>query len=305
MRGADAGGTGGSESDMTLAIAGLLGGLAVTGALLLRRWNVSLLGPLFRYEMVRSSRHVRLFSLRCAYASALLLVFYFVYASWFGWDGRGRIRPDSYEEGLREFGINDMAQFAGEIASTFLWVQLAAALVLTPILAAGAITEERGRRTLDFLLLTHLHDREIVLGKLLARLSHVALILVTGLPLLGIVQLLGGVDPNLVLAAFAGTLAIMFSVGSMAVFNSVRSYNTIQAIVGTYFTIGGYLYVSSCCMLPIPQLGWLSWFGDGNPFTVMAREFGNAGRLVPALGLLESTLRFVALHVFFGSFFCW
>jgi ABC-type transport system involved in multi-copper enzyme maturation permease subunit len=286
------------DSSMTPVILALIGIALVIGALLLRRWKVSLLGPVFRFEMLRSSRHVRAFSLRCAYALILLLILYLVYASWFGWDGRSR------NDVTRVFGSNGMARFAGEFASTFLWVQLAAALVLTPILTAGAITEERGRRTFDCLLLTHLHDREIVLGKLLARLSHVALILVAGLPLLGAVQLLGGVDPNLVLAAFAGTLAMMFSIGSVAVFNSVRSFNTIQAIVGTYFATGGYLYMSLCSMAPIPWLRWLSLIGDGNPFVVMAREFGNAGRSVAPLGLLESTLRFVVFHAFAGTFFC-
>src|SRR5262249_37907657 len=126
-----------------------------------------------------------------------------------------------------------------------------------------------------------------------------------GLPLLGAVQLLGGVDPNLVLAAFAGTLAMMFSIGSVAVFYSVRSHNTIQAIVETYSTSGSYLFISFCCMAPIPWLGWLGWFGDGNPFLVIAREYGNAGRSIPPLGLLESTLRFLAFHAFIGAFFCW
>jgi len=277
----------------------LIAPLAVIGALLLRRWKISLLGPVFRFEMLRSSRHVRAFSLRCAYAVILLLILYLVYASWFGWDGRSRSQV------TRVYGSNGMARFAGEFASTFLWVQLAAALVLTPILTAGAITEERGRRTFDFLLLTHLHDREIVLGKLLARLSHVALILVAGLPLLGAVQLLGGVDPNLVLAAFAGTLAMMFSVGSIAVFNSVRSHNTIEAIVETYSMTGFYLIISLGCMGPVQPIPFLGWFSDGNPFAVIAREFGNPGRFVPALGLFESTLRFVAFHGFVGALFCW
>jgi ABC-type transport system involved in multi-copper enzyme maturation permease subunit len=287
------------KSDVTPIILALIGILTVIGALLLRRWKISLLGPVFRLEMLRSSRHVRAFSLRCAYALILLLILYLVYASWFGWDGRSRSRV------TRVFGINGMARFAGEFASTFLWVQLAAALVLTPILTAGAITEERGRRTFDFLLLTHLHDREIVLGKLLARLSHVALILVAGLPLLGAVQLLGGVDPNLVLVAFAGTLAMMFSVGSIAVLSSVQSHNTIQAIVETYSVTGGYLMTSMCCLAPIPWLGWLRWFGDGNPVLVIAREYGNVGRSIPPLGLLESALRFLAFHALIGAFFCW
>src|SRR5262249_23184183 len=154
---------------------------------------------------------------------------------------------------------------------TCLWVQLAAAVVLTPILTAGAITEERGRRTLDFVLLTHLKDREIIVGKLAARLAQVALILLTGMPVLGLVQLLGGVDPNIVLAAFAATLLMMVSIGSVAMYNSVRAYNTPAAIVATYFLCITYTIVSLGCLGFVAGTGfrWLDWIADGNPIAVM------------------------------------
>jgi ABC-type transport system involved in multi-copper enzyme maturation permease subunit len=193
-----------------------------------------------------------------------------------------------------------MAEFGREFAYACLWMQLLGAFLLTPILTAGAITEERGRRTLDFLLLTHLHDREIVVGKLVARVAHVALIILTGLPLLGLVQLFGGVDPNLVLAAFVGTLMLMISVGSVSLYCSVRAYNTPQAIMQTYFFCFCYFAASMVC-LAIPGVGWLS---DGNPLAVAIRQSGNAGAYVTPHGLPEALLRFVGYHLAFTILFC-
>jgi ABC-type transport system involved in multi-copper enzyme maturation permease subunit len=258
--------------------------------------------------MLRSSRQMRCFSLRCVYGVALLVILYLVFASWFGWDGRERFqRSRSYRSNEPPgFSINDMAEFGRTFAYACLWVQLAAAVVLTPVLTAGAITEERGRRTLDFVLLTHLKDREIIVGKLAARLAHVALILLTGMPVLGLVQLLGGVDPDLVLAAFAATLLMMVSIGSVAMYNSVRAYNTPQAIMATYSLCITYIIVSIGCLGFVAGTGfrWLDWIADGNPIAVMIREYGGAVRGVPRVGLLESMLRFAAFHCFAAILFC-
>jgi ABC-type transport system involved in multi-copper enzyme maturation permease subunit len=276
------------------------------GVSVLNPRNITLLGPLFRYEMLRSSRQMRCFSLRCVYGVALLVILYLVFASWFGWDGNDPRRSASSRGRVGGFSINDMAEFGRTFAYACLWVQLAAAVVLTPILTAGAITEERGRRTLDFVLLTHLKDREIIVGKLAARLAHVALILLTGMPVLGLVQLLGGVDPDLVLAAFAATFLMMVSIGSVAMYNSVQAYNTTQAIVATYGLCITYFAASLACLGCAAGTGfqWLGGFADGNPLAVVVREYGSNPRIVTPVGLLESMLRFTAFHCFAAILFC-
>ena len=43
----------------------------------------SLFGPVLFYELVRTGRRGRYIAARIAYASTLLIVLYFVYASWF------------------------------------------------------------------------------------------------------------------------------------------------------------------------------------------------------------------------------
>jgi ABC-type transport system involved in multi-copper enzyme maturation permease subunit len=78
-----------------------------------------------------------------------------------------------------------------------------ALVLLIPAFVAGAISEERQRKTLDLMFTTHLLDREIILDKLGSRVGYLLLFAMTGLPILSILQFLGGIDPNLVFASFA------------------------------------------------------------------------------------------------------
>ena len=101
-------------------------------------------------------------------------------------------------------------------------VHLAVAL-LTPAYVAGAIADEKDRKTLEFLLATDLRSREIVLSKLASRLANLTLFVLTGLPILSLIQFLGGVDPNLVLAGFAVTALTMAGLGGLSILNSTTS----------------------------------------------------------------------------------
>src|SRR5439155_2467559 len=76
---------------------------------------------------------------------------------------------------------------------------------------------ERSQNTLVFLLTTHLTNREIVLGKLVTRLLQVGLLVLTGLPVLGLLHLFGGVDQLLLLAAFVGVGVTALSLGGLGV----------------------------------------------------------------------------------------
>jgi ABC-type transport system involved in multi-copper enzyme maturation permease subunit len=242
--------------------------------------------------------------MRSFYVGALLLSLYLVYASWFGWDGHTvRIRATADGAGEEGYGpgIHEMAQFANSMATTFLWVQFLAVFLLTPILTAGAISEERGRRTLDFLLVTHLHDSEIVVGKLAARLSHMVLILASGLPLLGILQLLGGVDANLVLAAFVCTLAFLIGLGSLAVFASASAPNTRQAVARTYYLCLCYCLGSMFCL---PFGSWLDWVADGNPVVFLTRELGDMRPAAQPRGLPVAVVHFTVFHAVAAFLLC-
>src|SRR5262249_58242318 len=51
--------------------------------LVLRRFWIGLFGPVFSFDLVRTSRRSPIFSLRCLYAGAILVILYLFYSSWF------------------------------------------------------------------------------------------------------------------------------------------------------------------------------------------------------------------------------
>ncbi len=65
---------------------------------------------------------------------------------------------------------------------------------IVPGLTAGAISGERERQTMVALQLTLLRPRSIVLGKLLASLAFVVLLIIASLPLVTVPFLVGGVS---------------------------------------------------------------------------------------------------------------
>lgn len=266
--------------------------LLVTLALLARSVGPRLLGPVFLFDLIRTSRQTRYFVVRGGYVCTLLIALLMLYASWFGLDS-----PAGFLTGAN-IATEQMPRFAASFFTTFLSVQMGAVLLLTPVYAAGAIAEEKELRTLELLLTSDLHGREIVLGKLVSRLANLALVVLAGLPILGLVQFLGGVDPNLVLAGFAATGMTMVSVASLSMVNSIYVNKTRDAILLTYLESVGYLVVSGLCC------GWLAagpppltWPSAGNFFVAMYRL--SEGASTNALGnvLPLVLLEYVGFHL--------
>lgn len=224
--------------------------------LLVYRGGGRFLGPLFFYDLVRTSRHGRHIFLRCVYALVLLFVLFSIYTNRFA----GRARPFDLFSTV-SLRASELPEFAASFFSGFLIAQMAAVFLLTPAYTAGAIADERERRTFDFLLTTHLTDREIVLGMLASRMSHLVLLLLAGLPVLGIMQVMGGVDPGLVAAGFAATAATLFSVGSLSILISVLTRRPLAAMFRTYIWIAMFLTVGAC----VPPLNF------GHPILAVER----------------------------------
>lgn len=200
-------------------------------AFLWRRVLYLLVGPVFLYDLVRTTRHGRGIAHRSLFATILLLALYLVHVSWF---------PDvdvahSFER--VSLGVRDAPRFAEHFFLTFFWVQYLAVLLLTPAYAAGAIAGEKERRTLVFYLSTDLRDHEIVLGMLAARLANILLFLLTGLPILGILQVMGGVDPNKVFLSYAILFLTVLSAGSISIRVSVTCLSSTEAIITSYLWI--------------------------------------------------------------------
>jgi len=259
----------------------------------LHRFWTWLVGPVFFYDLLCSTRRARCFALRVGYALFLLGVLLLVYLQWFG---TGR---DSFLQVLtgQRVEVKLLPVFSSSFFCTFMFVQLALVVLLTPFTAAAAIAEEKERQTFDHLLVTELHDHELVYGKLASRLTGLGLLVLTGLPLLSFLQFLGGIDPNLVLAGFAATLVTMLSVGSLSLVNSARSQTVRGAVFATYLQMAAYLVPTSCCIdLAWPSTNPLILFGMGNPLVILARVMGAAAN---ALAFERALVGILAWYVLF------
>jgi ABC-type transport system involved in multi-copper enzyme maturation permease subunit len=223
-------------------------GLALIGflgiAALVRNRDAQLLGPLFYYDLIRLARRGRIILPRCAYGLLLLVGLFLAYHGRFGNPG-----PVSPAPGV-QIDPRQMARFAEHYFLVVLILQAAAVLVLTPAYLAGAIAEEKEQQTLELLFTTQLRNREIILGKLFARLTHLAGILLTGLPILSLVQFWGGVDPVLLLASFLVTALTLLSIGSLSILCSVTCRRVVTALGSAYTLVIG-LSVGCLCVLPV------------------------------------------------------
>jgi ABC-type transport system involved in multi-copper enzyme maturation permease subunit len=214
---------------------------AVLAALLLtRRWWSHAVGPLLPFEIVRLARQRRAMVLRCVYILGLLAVLYAVF-------------PASAQLSLAKGEHpGELNHFAAKFSQVFLFAQAVLILFITPIYLAGAITEEKEKRTLDFLLLGQLTGREIVLGKLGARLAILLSILLAGIPVLALTQLWGGVDIVRIGVGTAATGLSAWSLGGISIACSVFCRRTVAAVASAYL-IGVWMQI--CCLcFPISHL---------------------------------------------------
>ncbi len=217
-----------------------------------------LLGPVFVAEFVRASRRGRHAALRVAYAVGLFLFLLALHRN--------------YTEltGLAYLGAGGMARFAETFCYTFLSAQFLAVAALTPAYVAGAVAEEKDRKTLEFLLATEVRNREIVFGKLAARLLSLGLLVLTGLPILSLTQLWGGVDLGVLAAFFAATGLTALSLAGLSLLASVHARNAREAIVLAYLAIAGYLGLTAVLQLvvSVPTTADYALTGGLEPLTV-------------------------------------
>src|SRR6266487_1090146 len=136
-------------------------------AFLFRHGWIRLFGPVLFYDLVRTGRRTRNIFLRCVYALALLFILYTVYLEFANTIQVLQSRSAYFDFGQQnQMLAKEMAKFAESFFIMFMEVQFVGIFLLTPAFAAGAIAEEKDRRTLEYLLATDLDNREIVLGKL-------------------------------------------------------------------------------------------------------------------------------------------
>ena len=182
------------------------------------------LGPVLRYELLTTSRRPRYFWMRVLYG---LLLLFFLYQ-----------QEQSYQISLMSYQISQtqtsLRFLAESIFAAVAGTQLTALMFFTPAMVAGVIADEAKRKTLYDLLSSGLSSTSIVLGKLSARLVHLFVLIAVGVPVMAFVELLGGLDPTMVLYVYIGTITTIFAVGGLSILVSVVARSPREAIVASY-----------------------------------------------------------------------
>jgi ABC-type transport system involved in multi-copper enzyme maturation permease subunit len=123
----------------------------------------------------------------------------------------------------------------------FAFLQFAIIVLLVPLLAAGAVVEERNERSLQLLILTDLNPWQIAVGKFLARFGIVSLILLSVVPVLSLVALLGGVEPLDAMRIFTLTLSVAALFLGLSLLLSSLASTTVGAATAAYTLLVAYL----------------------------------------------------------------
>ena len=227
------------------------------GILWQRGWY-SLFGPMLFYDLVRTTRRSRftLYRLYC-YCVLILLVLFIV-----AWFTRTRYEVPT---------TRDTVSLASNFFYTFMSMQFLAAVMLTPAYTAGAIAGEKERQTIEYLLVTDLRNREIVLSRWTLRLANLLLMVATGLPVMSFVEFGGGVAPELVLVGFAATAITMASLASLSILCSVYARKSRTAILYTYLIVAVYLMLAwGCRLLYATKVATFAWQVAGIQFSVVS-----------------------------------
>src|SRR3954471_10656765 len=133
--------------------------------------------------------------------------------------------------------VGDLAWFGAAAFQILAPLQLAVAMPFSALLVASAVAIEKDRKTLDLLLLTSLSNSELVLGKLLAGMLSVIVMVVATLPLLMIIALLGGISGEQILRVQAVTLASALVAGSLGSMIALWREKTFQALAMTLLVL--------------------------------------------------------------------
>jgi ABC-type transport system involved in multi-copper enzyme maturation permease subunit len=182
-----------------------------------------LFGPIFAKELMEMARRARYYFTRMLYGGVLLFVLFVIFQT---------------EQSLRSFAgvpVRPMSQMAEDFFLAVLWVQYCAVLFFVPLFLSGVIAGEREQKTLELLFTTSLSNREIVFGKLGSRIVAVIVLVLTGVPVIAITMLFGGVNPTVLWQSMLATLVTILFVGALSIYFSATTRTPLGALVRTYW----------------------------------------------------------------------
>jgi len=181
-------------------------------------------------ELRSRFRGRRAFIIITVYLGVLALIAYGVYAV---------VAPQAQMQA--QFGGGGFANASATIGQAiFLLLSIFQLLLvgfIAPAFTAGAISLEREKQTLDLLVTTPMRPGGIIVGKLLAALAFVGLMIVAAIPISGLVLMYGGASIDDIVRQQVVLLVTAVGLGAIGLFWSALIKRTQAATVLTYVTV--------------------------------------------------------------------
>ena len=208
----------------------------------------------------------------------------------------GGVMQEAMEQMLQgmQGGVPSNVDVPGVVLRAFLGVQGSIILFLSPLLAMGVYSEERKRGTMELLLTSPITEGQIVLGKFLASLSLLVLMLLP--TILSVVFMFAHSDPappwRLIAGGYLGIVLLGASLLAIGSFLSSLTENQI---------------VSGVLILGISLLFWVMdiFAGQGTGGLSQALQYLSMSQHYDpfARGVIDTTsLVFFASWIFLGIF---
>jgi ABC-type transport system involved in multi-copper enzyme maturation permease subunit len=249
------------------------------------------LNPVLARELKQRMRGRHVWIVLSLYLVILAVILRWVY------EAASRDQLDQFDGGVN---LLTSAAAGRAIFQWLLFFMLLLVCFIVPGLTAGAISGERERQTLIALQLTLLRPRSIVVGKLLASLAFVVLLIVASLPLLTVPFLVGGVSLSEVVKGLVMVLTTAVTLACLTLACSALLRRTQAATVVAYgLTLGlvlGTLMVYGAQQVPRQGVGPrpAPWILALNPFAATAdvvQGRSDSGGFASPFGPMRDLLR--------------
>lgn len=220
------------------------------------------LGPVFKYEWVGTSRRWQYYAGRCVFIGLLLSAFTLV------WIAEHDSNPN--------LNLRTMATVGVKFFYALVGTQITLVLLAVPAVTASTLCLDKANGTLMHLFATDLSNWEIVQGKLAARMISIFGFVLSGLPVMFVGTLIGGIDPGALVGAFLVSLGAAIFGGTLAIALSVWCSRTYEVLMITYL-------IWAAILLGGPIIRHLTpwtppfWLEMTNPYWLAFAPYNNPG----------------------------
>lgn len=220
--------------------------------------------PVLQRELLVNLRMKRAFVLMFFYLAALGCVVYMA------WPRDPKIDLTNPEASRR-------------LVNMFFLGQFLLASLMAPSFAAGAITGEKERKSYEMLLASPMRPGAILLGKLLASLTHLAIFVFASLPIVVLCLPLGGISIYEVAATYLALLLATLTFGMLSLACSSYFQRTSASLVVSYLLV-----------LPLSLVGATIWYATSDAAAL--RLFASL-TLLPVISAIVILLLFRATSI--------